>query len=69
MHLKGVLFPLVCIYQQTKEVEWTPCSPNDQVKTKTLALVKSKHDKCPEKKILSKTCKEQNNAGKSQKSK
>ena len=49
----------VCIYQPGKDVEWTPCaSPQDQVKTKTLKLIKSKVEKCPEIKVLSKNCKD-----------
>ena len=52
-------FFLVCIYQPGKDVEWTPCaSPQDQVKTKTLKLIKSKVEKCPEIKVLSKNCKD-----------
>lgn len=49
----------VCIYQPGKDVEWTPCaSPQDQVKTKTLKLIKSKVEKCPDVKVLSKNCKD-----------
>ena len=53
------IFFSVCIYQPGKDVEWTPCaSPQDQVKTKTLKLIKSKVEKCPEIKVLSKNCKD-----------
>ena len=59
MHLILLCFVLVCIYQPGKDVEWTPCaSPQDQVKTKTLKLIKSKVEKCPDLKVLSKNCKD-----------
>jgi len=59
----------VCVYQPPREVEWSACSPStkDQVRTKTLALVKSRllDGKCPEKKVISKACKnDKNNKGK-----
>ena len=58
----------VCVYQPPREVEWSACSPStkDQVRTKTLALVKSRllDGKCPEKKVISKACKnDKNNKG------
>jgi len=52
----------VCIYQPSREVEWSACkseSTKDQVRTKRLALVKSRRleGPCPEEKVISKACK------------
>ena len=58
----------VCVYQPPREVEWSACSAStkDQVRTKALALVKSRllDGKCPEEKVISKACKnDKNNKG------
>lgn len=53
----------VCIYQAPRDVEWTPCEAGtkSQARTKTLALLKTRllDGKCPEKKVISKACKNQ----------
>ena len=68
------LYLAVCIYQPSREVEWSACnagSTKDQVRTKRLALVKSRRleGPCPEEKVISKTCKKQKNDKKGRKDK
>jgi peptidyl-prolyl isomerase F (cyclophilin D) len=55
----------ICVYQHAKDIEWSPCTRNVQIRTKSLSLVKSRrlNGICPEKKVLSKTCKSDKKKG------